>query len=50
LLEKIKMGIEPFACSAIQTWNESCILGGVVGDSKNLLNSALPSLNLNDTS
>jgi hypothetical protein len=26
------MDIEPFACSATQTWNESCILGNVVKD------------------
>jgi hypothetical protein len=27
------MGIEPFACNAMQTWNGSCILGVIVGDS-----------------
>jgi hypothetical protein len=27
------MDIESFACSATQTWNESCILDDVVGDS-----------------
>ena len=33
LLLKTKMGIELFTCSATQTWNESYILGAVVGDS-----------------
>jgi len=28
-----KIGIEPFTCSATQTWNWSCILGNVVEDS-----------------
>ena len=41
------MVIEPFTCSATQTWNGSCILGDVVRDS--LKSKTMPILFFEDS-